>query len=96
MYLYGNTASSDGACPLLRRTTGVPRKKGDRHRGNDVPPDIAPVRATEPVPLFPLTYRYNAKLGSAYRVSQPSRFRRVLRPLFCAKCSLKSVKLDNL
>ena len=47
------TASGDGVCPLLRRTTGVPRKKGDRHRGDDVSPDIVPVCATEPVPIFP-------------------------------------------
>ena len=54
-YASANTASGDGACPLLRRTTGVPRKKGDRHRGDDVSPDIVPSCATEPVPIFPLT-----------------------------------------
>ena len=52
---YANAASGDGACPLLRRTTDVPRKKGDRHRGDDVFPDAASVCATEPVPIFPLT-----------------------------------------
>ena len=54
-YRHANTVSGDGACPLLRRTTGVPRKKGDRHRGDDVSPNTVSVCATEPVPLFPLT-----------------------------------------
>ena len=39
----------------VRRTTGVPRKKGGRHRGDDVSPNAASVCATEPVPLLPLT-----------------------------------------
>ena len=54
-YVDANAASGDGACPLLRRTVGVPRKKGDRHRGNDASANMESVCDTEPVPLFPLT-----------------------------------------